>query len=231
MSRRRKIWLWVTSLLVAFLLGFNVFFQIDHTEGDSMAPTLRDGQWLLVARNRTVALTGAGYHYGDIVIVVNQATNLDENAHRLLVKRLIGKPGDLISVSRYHVFRNLKQLKEPYVYYPMDNRKYDYDGEPGAGLLFQSTHYMRSTALHKGQYFILGDNRPISADSRWFGPINQDQLHGKVVAQLAMNDHVAWQKALGVVIRFLPLGVIALWLLGLYGPSLARWWRRRKRPQ
>ncbi|WP_225048466.1 signal peptidase I [Lacticaseibacillus kribbianus] len=226
MSRARKIWLWVTSLTVALLLGFNFFFQIDHTEGSSMAPTLTDGQWLLVARNRTVKLTGAGYRYGDIVIVTNEAKNLDQSAHRLLVKRLIGKPGDLIGVTRYHVYRNLKQLKEPYVFYPMDNRAYDYGGVPGAGVLFQSTHFMKTVSLHDGQYFILGDNRPISADSRWFGPIKQNQLHGKVVAELAMNDHVGWHKALSVLIRFLPLIVLALWLVGLYAPTLRRLWRK-----
>ncbi|WP_125702283.1 signal peptidase I [Lacticaseibacillus daqingensis] len=228
MSHRRQIWISVTTTLLLLVMGFNVFFQIDHTQGRSMAPSLADGQWLVVARPRTLRWFNQPYRYRDIVIVANAAENLNVPKDRLLVKRLVGKPGDLIGVSQTTVYRNAKPISEPYVTYAMDNSQYDYGGVAGGGVMFRNASYVTSTLLKKNQYFILGDNRPVSADSRWFGPIKASQLRGKVVARLGLNDTIGWQHLLGQALRFVPLTLVLLWVAGVYWPDWQQWRQRRK---
>ncbi|WP_179393881.1 signal peptidase I [Lacticaseibacillus absianus] len=226
MSIYRKLWLGLIGVVLAVMTGFNLFFQIDHTSGHSMDPTLADGQWLVVARPRTLKWFNVPYRYGDIVIVANEAKNLDVTTDRLLVKRLIGKPGDLIGVSRTTVYRNAKAIAEPYVAYAMDNSLYSYGGVAGGGMMFRNTSYLSTTLLNKHQYFILGDNRPVSADSRWFGPIQTTQLRGKVLAPLRLNDRIGWQQALGQALRFTPLVLVLLVVATLYWPEWQRWRRK-----
>ena len=93
-----------------------------------------------------------GPQRGDVVVFRRGAAG---NEH--LVKRVIGLPGDLVLVYAGRVFVNGTQLDEPYVL-ANDDYTYPLDGGP--------------VRVPGGEYFVLGDNRPVSADSHlgWFVP-------------------------------------------------------------
>ena len=117
---------------------------------DAMAPTLQNGDTVVIHKWDS-AVSGA-LARGDIIVFRNPA-----NDDVVLLKRLIGLPNDQLLVSNGTVFVNGDRLAEPYVLYPA-TYTYPPDGQ--------------GRTVPAGNYFVLGDNRPNSADSHlgWFVP-------------------------------------------------------------
>jgi len=125
--------------------------------GQSMEPNYHETQRLLVDKVSPHLL---GYSRGDIVIVHSPSGDIE------LIKRLIGKPGDTIELRDNHVFVNGEQLNEPYLPPGADS------GPKGGSA---------SWTLNENQYFIMGDNRSFSQDSRTFGPVEVDNIVGRAL--------------------------------------------------
>lgn len=142
----------ISALIIASLIKKMIFFNIVLPPSGSMIPTLNDYDRALVSIIYNMENTKRGS------IIVFYSQELDE----LLVKRLIGLPGDKIEIKDGIVFVNGDQLEEDYV-----KNIYDYDGK------FE---------VPEGKYFFLGDNRPHSNDSRfWKNPyIENRDIKGKV---------------------------------------------------
>lgn len=155
---RRAVNEWFTAILVAaiFMLVVRVFlFAPYEVHGESMYPTFKGEELLIV--NMWI------YHvsepqYGDIVVF-----HTDDD--RDFIKRVIGKPGDRISVERGRVIRNGKPLTEPYI------RKDSFTGP--------QIKRMPETVVPKGHLFVLGDNRANSRDSRDLGAIKVSEVVGR----------------------------------------------------
>ena len=143
----------LTALLALLWLGGPVGGGVMFVKGTSMAPLLRPGQVLVLSRGAYRASDGAGPRRGDIVVFRRGAAGNEE----YLVKRVIGLPGDRVRVDAGRVFVNGTPLDEPYVRDP-DDYSYPTQGDP--------------VRVPDGAYFVLGDNRPMSADSHlgWFVP-------------------------------------------------------------
>jgi signal peptidase I len=82
-----------------------------------------------------------------------------------LIKRLIGRPGDTIAIRDGAVSVNGVLLDEPYL----------------SGTATSCTAYCGPLTLGTDEYFFMGDNRPVSRDSRAFGPVSADQIVGQVI--------------------------------------------------
>ena len=96
--------------------------------------------------------------YGDIIVLD------EEKEGEIIIKRIIGMPKDTVSIKDNTVYVNGEELEEDYAY-----------GE---------TSDYEEITLGDDEYFILGDNRPISKDSRYFGPVKEDEIIGKVIFRL-----------------------------------------------
>ena len=125
--------------------------------GQSMEPNYHETQRLLVDK---VSPRLLGYNRGDIVIAHSPIQDIE------LIKRLIGRPGDTIELRDNRVFVNGEPLNEPYL-------------PPGAnsGPTRESTKW----TLGDNEYFIMGDNRSFSQDSRVFGPVKIDNIVGRAL--------------------------------------------------
>ena len=117
----------------------------------SMQPTIKEGERLLIEDVPVVQL-----QRGDIVII-----QPPESQAVPIVKRLIGLPGDTVEIRDTKVYINGKVLDEPYVKIP------------------GGRDYAQAT-LGSDEYFVLGDNRPNSSDSRHYGPISGASILGRV---------------------------------------------------
>jgi len=156
-----------TCLIILLVFAFLQYspIMIVHLTGESMKYTLRDSQYALVVRRPYTHISR-----GDIVaakVDVQQSWLADvpqTNATITIqvVKRVIGLPGEQVKVDNGVVYINGKPLEEPYV------------------LLHDNTS-APTVVLGPDQYYVLGDNRVESLDSRIFGPIRIDQIDGKVV--------------------------------------------------
>jgi signal peptidase I len=150
---------WLRDIVLSSLLVFTVslfFFQPVQVEGTSMLPLLEDHERIVV--NKIV------YHVESIrrgdVIVFQYPLNPAES----FIKRVIGLPGDWVSIKDGHVFVNGKRLSEPYVLPAY------VDGES-----YSAVH----VAL--GHYYVLGDHRDFSNDSREWGTVARKYIYGKAV--------------------------------------------------
>src|ERR1017187_1070295 len=124
-------------------------------EGTSMTPTYPAGTHLYGAPISTLL------ERGDVVL-------LDDGQEDYAVKRIVGLPGETAQLWRGHVFINREMLVEPY----LPKHVYTYPAEPlRRGATF---------VLGEDQYFVLGDNRPWSADSRTYGLVCRKQIKRRV---------------------------------------------------
>jgi len=147
----------VVTLLLLMLLTVQFFRSEVGTfsivDGVSMYPTFLPND---VVQARTLHTE---LHRGDVVIVTDQQG--DE-----MIKRIIGLPGETVSLYRGSVFINRQRLIEPYL------PKFTYTFKRD-----QSNERTVAWQLKADQYFVLGDNRLHSADSRHYGPLARNQIH------------------------------------------------------
>jgi signal peptidase I len=145
----------VSALLIALVLRTFVF-QMALVNQISMDPTLHEGQMLVISK--------INYFVGDPqrghIIVLK-----DEVENKLLIKRVIGLPGEVIELKNGKVYIDSKELQPDYTSFPT----YAYSQE--------------KWTLPKGEYFVLGDNREHSRDSRLenVGMVDRENIIGRAV--------------------------------------------------
>ena len=141
-------------LFVVWLLVFRVC-GIMRVDGNSMRPACHPGDIVFFLR-----ILPDGVGYGDAVI-------LKDASGEYLIKRIAGLPGDVIGVDREgHLIRNGAKVQETDVIYGMS--------ETGDSVDYPYT-------VPEGSYFFLGDNRPVSMDSRMLGAAGKEEIKGKVI--------------------------------------------------
>jgi signal peptidase I len=151
--------LWLRDLLIsaaASVLIITFLYQPVRVEGTSMLPRLEDRDRLFI--NKFV------YHIeaigrGDVVVF-----HYPRDPAKSYIKRVIGLPGDKIRIDRGEVWLNGKRLDERYI--PEEYR----DGRS-----------MAEMVVPDDSYFMMGDHRSISSDSREFGPVDRGLIYGKAV--------------------------------------------------
>lgn len=153
-----------TLSTVAFVIAVFTLLQLaiprSVVEGRSMQPTLQTGQRLVISR---VNYLVSPPQYGDI-IVFNSPAPLRDNEPPL-IKRVIGLPGDTIEIRDLQVYRNGEQLDEPYI-----------------NEVCRSNKCPDNTwVLGSDEYFMMGDNRNHSRDSREFGPVPGGNIVGEAL--------------------------------------------------
>lgn len=151
-------------LFPALLVLFRRFcFEPVRVKGRSMLPTLQNGDWLLVSR---ADYRRSQPRRGDVVICFYPGRYLDpwKLIRQYFVKRLIAFPGETIAIEEGVVLINGEPLDEPY----LDPAKVRY------------RRTMQPRVLQPDEYFVLGDNRDSSNDSRRIGPLSRRMLVGRV---------------------------------------------------
>ena len=146
--------LWST---IAFLLIHRFVLASVVVDGQSMMPVLKPGDcrmvncWLPQIR---------GFRRGDIVVV------RDRDKSELIVKRIVGLPTDSVQVRLGRVYINDHLLNEAY----LSDKVYTDSARLG-----NHTYHVAAN-----NYFVLGDNRPVSDDSRYFGAVSRSDLVGLI---------------------------------------------------
>jgi signal peptidase I len=150
----------VPAILIALLI--NLFLaQATRVYGQSMEPNLHTDQRLIVEKlsyNRFFRhyLSLQGPQQGDVVVI-----HLDAQDGELLIKRVIGLPGDLVEIHDGQVFVNGQPLNEPYL---------------SSGV---TSGFHGPTIVPPLHIFVLGDNRSFSNDSRNFGTVPLKEVVGR----------------------------------------------------
>ena len=158
----------ILLLAVGLYIVITFAIQTVHVIGFSMVPTLNDNDYVLATK---IDLRFTTPSRGDIVILKDPFDNSQD-----FVKRVIALPGERLKITNGRVFINGQQLQEPYLpnndpwvssaNWPTDNN------DPNGAL------------IPAGRYFVMGDNRNHSSDSRVFGPIAFNQIESRAWVRL-----------------------------------------------
>jgi signal peptidase I len=160
----------VAAILIAVLLRTFVVATYSIPSG-SMEPTLQIGDRIVVNK---LSYDLHGVDRGNIVVFTTPP-NEDCAGPPVadLVKRVIGLPGEIISLDDGNVYINGRVLPEPFL--PPDVRN---DNYPGPSTNAYALHH--PYRIPAGDVYVMGDNRPKSCDSRFWGPIHESTIVGQV---------------------------------------------------
>jgi signal peptidase I len=155
----RTLRTWMRDLFFSVVVSLFIIifvYQPVKVEGGSMEPGLEDQERIFI--NKLVYRLEK-IERGDIVVF-----HYPRDPQKSFIKRVIGLPGDRINISYGHVYVNGKQLLEPYV--PSD---------------YLDTRSSPELIVPSNSYYVLGDHRSMSNDSREFGPVTRNYIYGKAV--------------------------------------------------
>lgn len=169
------LWEIFQTAFIALLLFFvvNLISTRIRVEGISMEPNLHDGQFVLVNK---LAYRWNDPQRGDVIVFYYP---LDPS--RRFIKRLIGLPGDVVTIRAGEVYVNGERLVEPYASPP--------------------TTQEDTWRIGPGETFVMGDNRDDSSDSRRWGPLPLDEIIGKASFaywppdEIGTVEHYHWANA------------------------------------
>jgi signal peptidase I len=151
--------IWLRDLGVSAAISILIItflYQPVRVEGTSMLPRLEDHDRLFI--NKFVYHIESIQH-GDVVVF-----HYPRDPEKSYIKRVIALPGDRLWIDHGQVWLNGKPLREQYV--------------PDK---YRDMRSMAEMVVPEGTYFMMGDHRSISSDSREFGPVERDLIYGKAV--------------------------------------------------
>ena len=175
------IWSWIWSFIVAFIIVGAVYIFLGRpftVSGASMYPTLHNGDRMVLSKVGDI-------HRFDVVILKAP----DENVE--YIKRVIGMPGDTVEMKSGLLYINGKKVDQPFI---------------NTEALAKQTVFMDDFTLEsltgeskvpEGKYFVLGDNRGVSKDSRMIGFIDRSAIEGKAVFTIWPFGRIGGQKDYG----------------------------------
>ena len=180
----RTVLEWVIILLAVLLctvLLRTYVVQSFYIPSGSMLPTLQVGDRIIVDK---LSYDLHDIHRGDIVVFARPP--LEDQEYADLVKRVIGLPGETISSKDGKIYINGKELKEPWLPPGPDS----YTGPLAGADPHPQFDLPGPVHIPKGEYFVMGDNRTDSEDSRFFGPIPKSLIVGRAVAVIWPLGHI-----------------------------------------
>ena len=154
----------ITTVVITFLVALivnNFFFIIVVVSGNSMHPSVKDGSY---GFSSIVSRHVDGIQRFDIVVI-----NSEERGKNL-IKRVIGLPGESIEYRNGQLYIDGKEYEESFL-----DKSYVDSYKTASG--YFTDNYQ--CVLGENEYLCLGDNRPISADSRIYGPFKSEEIVAK----------------------------------------------------
>ena len=173
-SRRRNTIEWVVLIVGALLVAFVVrtfVFQTFWIPSESMEATLENGDRVVVNK---LSYRAHDVNRGDVVVFERPPT-ADTGEIEDLIKRVVGLPGERVSIVDGEVRIDGRLLTEPYL---ADGQATTYAGPCGRGEV-TGIDTPEGMVVPEGTVFVLGDNRDHSQDGRCFGPFDQDLIVGR----------------------------------------------------
>ena len=175
------IWSWIWSFIVAFIIVGGVYFFLGRpftVSGASMYPTLHNGDRMVLSKVGDI-------HRFDVVILKAP----DENVE--YIKRVIGMPGDTVEMKSGVLYINGKKLDQPVINTEALAKQTVFIDD------FTLESLTGESKVPEGKYFVLGDNRGVSKDSRMIGFIDRSAIEGKAVFTIWPFGRIGGQKDYG----------------------------------
>lgn len=176
MKAFKELMSWIVPIAIGLLLALLIkqfAFQFVRVDGPSMQPNLQNNE-------RVVCLKQAKIHRGSVVVFDANGVDPQVSVKTEYVKRVIGLPGDTVEAKNGNLYVNGKKVDQSYIS----------KSERSSGTRTWTLHSIsqeNSWVLHngaykvpKGEYFVLGDHRSVSNDSRYWGFVPKSKIVGVV---------------------------------------------------
>lgn len=165
LSFTKNLWDFLIVIIIAAVIVFPIrkyIFQPFIVSGSSMEPTFYTGDYLIIDE---LSYKLNNPQRGDIIVF-----SYPNDPSQKYIKRIIGLPGETVDVNNGKVFieQNDKKFELQEVYLPSNI----------------ITNHNTTLLLKEGEYFVMGDNRMASSDSRSWGAVPQDKIIGKVLVTI-----------------------------------------------
>ncbi len=163
--KERKLKHFLKYIVINILIAAGVsIFLITYVasaykiEGNSMERALKDQERVIITK---LGVKNNINRY-DIVVLYKP-----DEPKKSIIKRVIGLPAEIIEIKKGDVYINGRKLHEPYLPKEKD-------------IMFRSIN-MKPLLIQEDHYFVIGDNRTVSQDSRIFGPVSREYIYGKTL--------------------------------------------------
>lgn len=170
------LWDWAKATVVAIGLALLVryFLLIPlQVEGDSMTPALKPDSYLLYHQSKSV-------NRFDIIL-------FHDDSGVAYIKRVVGLPGETVAYQNDQLYIDGAKISEPFLDNTLQsNQVFTTD--------FSIIEAVDEQEVPDDHYFVLGDNRPRSKDSRMFGFVPSESVEGKARVIIYPFDQIAWIK-------------------------------------
>lgn len=176
MKAFKELMSWIVPIAIGLLLALLIkqfAFQFVRVDGPSMQPNLQNNE-------RVVCLKQAKIHRGSVVVFDANGVDPQVSVKTEYVKRVIGLPGDTVEAKNGNLYVNGKKVDQSYI------SKSERSSGTGTWTL-HSISQENIWVLHngaykvpKGEYFVLGDHRSVSNDSRYWGFVPKSKIVGVV---------------------------------------------------
>ena len=172
------IWSWIWSFIVAFIIVGVVYIFLGRpftVSGASMYPTLHNGDRMILSKIGEI-------NRFDVVVLKAP----DENVE--YIKRVIGMPGDTLEMKQGVLYINGKKIEQPFINTEALQKQTVFIDD------FTLQTLTGETKIPEGKYFVRGDNRGVSKDSRMIGLIDRKAIEGKAVFTIWPMNQFGGQK-------------------------------------
>ncbi len=183
MQRFRSIMSWVWPIVIGLVIALLIkqfWFQPTKVEGTSMDPNLSNGELVVQLKNKPIKR-------GEVIVFDAHGEDPNAVAGRKYVKRVIALPGDTVSAQNGVLKVNGKTVNQDYI---SENEQYATNFPSAAEIgnwsslseLGKKMNWSRNVTdkVPKNQYFVLGDHRSVSNDSRYWGFVDGNKVMGVV---------------------------------------------------
>jgi signal peptidase I len=203
---RRRPWPWAAAAVLAGIFWLTCYPYA--VSAGSMQKTLQPGDRILV--ESATWMLGRSPSLGDVVVV-----RYPLDRRQLFIKRVVAGPGDRIHLREKQLYRNGEAVTEPYAVHTASGVDLFRDNFPAPPTLRLATEAEEMLRYHvrdgelvvpEGKYFVLGDNRDDSLDSRFWGFVTRLQIVGTPVliydsyeSGSVAPSHVRWKRLLTMI--------------------------------
>lgn len=176
MKAFKELMSWIVPIAIGLLLALLIkqfVFQFVRVDGPSMQPNLQNNE-------RVVCLKQAKIHRGSVVVFDANGVDPQVSVKTDYVKRVIGLPGDTVEAKNGNLYVNGKKVDQSYI---SKSERSSGTGTWTLHSISQENSWVSHNGAYKvpkGEYFVLGDHRSVSNDSRYWGFVPKNKIVGVV---------------------------------------------------
>ncbi|CDI68269.1 Possible signal peptidase I [Limosilactobacillus fermentum L930BB] len=176
MKALRQTLSWLIPVAIGLIIALLVkqfAFQLVKVDGPSMQPNLQNNEWVVAVKTSKI-------HRGSVIVFDANGVDPQVSQTTDYVKRVIALPGDTVEAKNGYIYVNGKKTNQSYI------SKYQRTTGTGNWTLAsisEENNWMKNmgaTKVPKGMYFVLGDHRSVSNDSRYWGFVPKNKIVGVV---------------------------------------------------